>query len=612
MSRCRQLQALACLAVGRVVLGTSTDVEATAVKSAETVPELSRFTSCSGATGRVSEETWAHLRDVAYSDTGARDFGIIVDSRSDVFEFFRDVLQQQVMVDVSGAVSDCVFGVISLLLLTLPMVDDMDGIEKARESLSLADHLFFRFSDFLPRSAWPLEIAQHFGARLLLGEEPTDCAGSTLKIFIYNIGNLTRQRLRTAFGMMGAPTHFHAYLERSSCVVHDPDEADLFFIPAYHGKQYSKLMEEIIHANEVSEIFPYLDRRRGADHFFIVGANLPDWVLLEPLRHASLLTVESYQVNDGVPRWYSPWKDVMIPGYIDRWRIAAMRNFSKPSHERGYLVAFHGNHPGTHYLYVKHNASIRTRIIEGFSSEPDCTVGGPVGDFFERMGRSHFCLVPRGSSAWTIHLYESFFFGCIPVILSDNFEMPFQELVDWPSLSLKWPEDRVGPELLAHLRSIPLTRVAEMKQRLDEASCYFDYHRGWGGTPAPGLGRWAPFSLGLVALGSDCPFQEHGDATTAATCRDSCDQLEGCNLVNFRPSKAGSGEEHEPEVELGACILRTCKDPAQPSLTGSADGWEVWARVGMEAHLCSPFAAALRGLEARVRHRPFTHGPHWY
>ena len=48
-------------------------------------------------------------------------------------------------------------------------------------------------------------------------------------------------------------------------------------------------------------------------------------------------------------------------------------------------------------------------------------------DFFDRMGRSHFCLVPRGSSAWTIHLYESFFFGCVPVILSDDFEMPFQD-----------------------------------------------------------------------------------------------------------------------------------------------------------------------------------------
>lgn len=66
---------------------------------------------------------------------------------------------------------------------------------------------------------------------------------------------------------------------------------------------------------------------------------------------------------------------------------------------------------------------VRTRILNSFSGLPDCSVGGPVGDFFERtlaqfaansalrrqvmrlgvicrgMGRTHFCLVPRGSSA---------------------------------------------------------------------------------------------------------------------------------------------------------------------------------------------------------------------
>ena len=35
-------------------------------------------------------------------------------------------------------------------------------------------------------------------------------------------------------------------------------------------------------------------------------------------------------------------------------------------------------------------------------------------------GASHFCLVPMGTSSWTNHLYEAFFAGCIPVILSTS------------------------------------------------------------------------------------------------------------------------------------------------------------------------------------------------
>ncbi|CAK0833794.1 unnamed protein product, partial [Prorocentrum cordatum] len=287
--------------------------------------------------------------------------------------------------------------------------------------------------------------------------------------------------------MMAAASHVHAFLESGSCVTEDPELADLFFIPAYHGEQYDTFLEFRSHGPDAADVFPYLARNRGADHFFVVSANLPSWTNVEPLRNALLLTVESHQVNDGIPRWYSPWKDVMIPGYIDRWRISAMRSFNKPSHERGFLAVFHGNHPGTHHLYVKHDARVRTHILDEFSGIPDCSVGGHVEDFFDRMGRSHFCLVPRGSSAWTIHLYESFFFGCIPVILSDLLEMPFQEVVDWPSLSIKWPMDNIGPDLLDHLRAIPLDRRAEMKSRLEEAACFFDFHAGWG-TPAPANG----------------------------------------------------------------------------------------------------------------------------
>eukprot|EP00933_Yihiella_yeosuensis_P040382 TRINITY_DN34683_c0_g1_i1.p1 TRINITY_DN34683_c0_g1~~TRINITY_DN34683_c0_g1_i1.p1 ORF type:complete len:368 (+),score=46.53 TRINITY_DN34683_c0_g1_i1:76-1104(+) len=341
------------------------------------------------------------------------------------------------------------------------------------------------------------------------------------------------------------------------------------------------------------------------DHFFVVGANLPSWSHLGPLRHSTMLTVESYQINDNIPRFYSPWKDVMIPGYIDRWRIAAMRRFNKPTEKRGFLLVFHGNHPGTHSLYVEFKAKVRTKILEEFSGIPDCSVGGHTSDFFERMGRSHFCLVPRGSSAWTIHLYESFFFGCIPVILSDYLEVPFQEVVDWPALSIKWPEENVGPELLAHLRSIPLDRIAEMKQQLEKAACWFDFHRGWGAKRTEDPDGWLRWTPGSVAIGSDCEYLSHGDASSRDTCKADCEKESRCNLFNFlKDDGQGSGD----------CVLRSCADPGQPSLTGEAPGWEVWTQISDEDMSCSPYAAVFRQLEGQHSGRtgrPVTHGPFW-
>jgi hypothetical protein len=41
------------------------------------------------------------------------------------------------------------------------------------------------------------------------------------------------------------------------------------------------------------------------------------------------------------------------------------------------------------------------------------------------------------------------------VILSDEVELPFQNVIDYSKISIKWPSSRIGPELLFYLESIP-------------------------------------------------------------------------------------------------------------------------------------------------------------
>ena len=44
---------------------------------------------------------------------------------------------------------------------------------------------------------------------------------------------------------------------------------------------------------------------------------------------------------------------------------------------------------------------------------------------------------------------------CVPVILSDQAEFPFQNVIDYSRISIKWPSSRIGPHLLQYLESIP-------------------------------------------------------------------------------------------------------------------------------------------------------------
>ena len=79
------------------------------------------------------------------------------------------------------------------------------------------------------------------------------------------------------------------------------------------------------------------------------------------------------------------------------------------------------------------------------------------------MGSSHFCLVPMGTSSWTNHLYEAFFAGCIPVILSDSYEVPFQTALPWEEMSIKWPMDEVRDGLYEFLAGMPPEEKEKMK-----------------------------------------------------------------------------------------------------------------------------------------------------
>mmetsp|Transcript_49274 Transcript_49274/g.151905 ORF Transcript_49274/g.151905 Transcript_49274/m.151905 type:complete len:353 (+) Transcript_49274:135-1193(+) len=301
-----------------------------------------------------------------------------------------------------------------------------------------------------------------------------------------------------------ASVHIHRWLEHGSCLTADPEEADLFFIPAYEAC-YNETACGF--GNDTERCFPpqfdpatdlpYFARRRGADHFFIFGCNLLPFrdSMMIKARQSIMVTVESYQAeNNAGPNmlaWLSHWKDVLIPGYIPRWRVEAMLAFNRPVLQRPLLVAFHGHSgrsPTVGHMYKRSPlAEVRDRIIGHFWNASGASVGPPVQDYFRRMGRSRFCLIPAGLTAWTIHLYEAFFFGCVPVILSDELTVPFQDEIDWPSLSLHVPATIGMEELHEKLSNFSIGRLKQMYRQLSSARCWFDYSLGWGdesGSPA--------------------------------------------------------------------------------------------------------------------------------
>ena len=127
---------------------------------------------------------------------------------------------------------------------------------------------------------------------------------------------------------------------------------------------------------------------------------------------------------------------------------------------------------------------------------PELKFSGPdkLGriEYFEHLRNAKFCLAPRGESSWSLRYYESYFVvslslslsdctyahprththtgwavdtwsnvvvsakqECVPVLISDQVELPFQNVIDYTQISIKWPSTQIGPQMLEYLESIP-------------------------------------------------------------------------------------------------------------------------------------------------------------
>ncbi len=69
-------------------------------------------------------------------------------------------------------------------------------------------------------------------------------------------------------------------------------------------------------------------------------------------------------------------------------------------------------------------------------------------------------------------------FRCVPVIISDEYVLPYSHFIDWSLISIRWPEALIeqdgGPEeLYDYLAEIPLEAVARFQLNLKEVYSSF-------------------------------------------------------------------------------------------------------------------------------------------
>lgn len=173
--------------------------------------------------------------------------------------------------------------------------------------------------------------------------------------------------------------------------------------------------------------------------------------------------------NANTSEGFEPDKDVSLPEMKVRYELSSPIPGHDP-HNRSILAFFAG---GAH-------GSIRETLLQHWKDkdkEVQVHEYLPHGlDYHGLMAQSKFCLCPSGYEVASPRLVESINAGCVPVIVSDYYELPFSDVLDWTKFSLHVPSERI-PEIKTILKGVPYAKYLKLQKRVMKVQRHFKLNR---------------------------------------------------------------------------------------------------------------------------------------
>ncbi|KAG5548437.1 hypothetical protein RHGRI_013951 [Rhododendron griersonianum] len=257
------------------------------------------------------------------------------------------------------------------------------------------------------------------------------------KIYIYPDGdpNTYYQTPRKLTGKYASEGYFFQNIRESQFRTDDPERAHLFFIPIschkMRGKGTSYENMTIVVKSYVESLiskYPYWNRTLGTDHFFVtchdIGVRASEGLPLLVKNSIRVVCSPSYDVG------FIPHKDVPLPQALQPFALPAGGNDIANRKTLGFWAGHR-------------NSKIRVILAREWENDTELDIqnnrinratGHLVYQrkFYDTM----FCICPGGSQVNSARVADSIHYGCVPVILSNYYDLPFNDILNWRKFSL--------------------------------------------------------------------------------------------------------------------------------------------------------------------------------
>ncbi|GFP94272.1 probable arabinosyltransferase arad1 [Phtheirospermum japonicum] len=262
--------------------------------------------------------------------------------------------------------------------------------------------------------------------------------------------------------------------------VHKQEEADLFYIPFFTTISFFLLEKQqckALYRDALKWVMdqPAWKRSEGRDHILPVHHPWSFKSVRKFMKHAIWLLPDM----DSTGNWYKPGqvyleKDLILP-YVANVDLCDSK--CSLDSKRTTLLFFRGR--------LKRNAGgkIRAKLVAELNGAEDVIIeegtAGERGKAAAQTGmrKSIFCLNPAGDTPSSARLFDAIVSGCIPVIVSDELELPFEGILDYRKIVVFVSSgDALQPGwLLPYLRSISPAKIREKQINLAKYSRHFLY-----------------------------------------------------------------------------------------------------------------------------------------